>query len=113
MSSHWGWRLRKKLTVNLLRRFLRLDAKLTLEDVDADLILAQCGSAATLADVETHERAMRHLLQGIKARQSQRGMNGRLDDTDLHSVCEQLRERLEGEFVEPLPLGTQPLLELC
>src|ERR1700737_1458528 len=94
MSSHSGWRLRKKLTVDLLGRFLRLEAKLTLEDVDADPILAQRGRAPTLAGVETHKRAMRYLLQGIEARQSQRGMNGRFDGTELHTVPKQLREHL-------------------
>src|SRR5262249_8929657 len=114
MSSDSGWRLRKKqLTVHLLRRFLRLDAKLTLEDVDAELILAQRGSPPTLAYVETHERAMRNLLQRVQARQSECGMNGRLDGTELHAARKQPREHPEREFVEPIALGTQPLLELC
>ena len=68
MTSHSRCRLRKKLAVDLLGRFLRFDTKLTLEDVDAHLILAQRGSAPTLADIEPHERAMRHLLERIKAR---------------------------------------------
>jgi len=55
-------RLRKQLAVDLLGGFLGLDAELTLEDGDAELILAQRRRAPALAGVETHEGPMRHFL---------------------------------------------------
>src|SRR5215470_184558 len=110
-SQSWR-RLRKQLTVDLLGGFLRLNTELTLEDVDAELILTQRRRAPTLEGVEAHECSMGHFLQRIEAEQSQRGLNGWLRLVELHLVSEQLGERLEGEFVQALPLGPQPLLEL-
>src|SRR6516164_3069704 len=82
--SQSGGRLRKQLTIDLLGGFLGLDAKLAVEDVDADLILAQRGRAPALAGVEAHEGPMRHFLQGIEAEQTQRGLNGRLRGLEFH-----------------------------
>jgi hypothetical protein len=42
--SQSGRRLRKQVTVDLLGGFLRLDAELTLEDVDAQLILTHAAA---------------------------------------------------------------------
>src|SRR5262249_16344361 len=106
-----GRRSRKQLTVDLLGGFLGLDAELSLEDIDAELILAQRRRAPALAGVETHERPMGHFLERIETEHSQGGLNGRLRGPELHLVREQLGERLEGEFVEALALGAQPLLE--
>ena len=107
-----GRRLRKQLTVDLLGSFLWFGAELPLEDVDAQLILTQRRGAPALQGVEAHERAMGHFLQGIEAEQPQRRLDRRFGGPELHTVREQPGQRLEGELVQALPLGAQPLLEL-
>ena len=103
--------MRKQLTVDLLGGFLRLNTELTVEDVDAELILTQRRGAPALPGIEAHERAMGHFLQRIEAEQSQRRLDRRFRSLELQPVREQLGERLEGEFVKALSLGAQPLFE--
>src|SRR5262249_37916781 len=56
----------QQLAVQPARVRVGLDAQLALESRDADLVLAQSSSEATLLGIEAHERSVRRLLRRIE-----------------------------------------------
>jgi hypothetical protein len=60
------WPLTQDLLIELLGRRLRLNAELTLQHADTDLVLPECRGPPAQLDVETHDRAMDWLLQGVE-----------------------------------------------
>src|SRR4030095_549248 len=78
----------KDLLVQLPGLGVRRSAELSLQRVDAVLVLAQGGFAAAQARIETHDHAMDGLLQGVQREEAKAGMDGGLEGSGLLLVDE-------------------------
>ena len=111
ISRRVRWTLAKDLLIELFALRLRLDAELTLENADTDLVLAEGRRPPAQLDVEPHHRAMGRLLQGVEGEEPQPRLQRRLHRARGALVLEQLRQRLERDLAQTLALREEPLLE--
>ena len=86
-------------------------AELPLQRVHAKLVLAQRGLPAPEPRIEPHDRAVDGLLQRVQREETQTGLHGRLGGAGLLLMDEQAAQALDGQLVQALPLGREPLLE--
>ena len=97
--------------MQLARLGLGLGVELPLQRVHAELVLAHGGVPAPEPGVQAHDGAMDGLLQRIEREEPEAGLDPRLGDAGLLVMGQQVPEPLEGQLVQALPLGRQPLLE--
>ena len=103
--------LAEQFLVELLRLRLRLDAHLALEHPDALLVLPERRASSPGLGVQPHQRPVRRLLQRVQPQQRQPCLNGGVGLAGLPVLRQELRQRLQRQLAEPLPLPQQPLLE--
>ena len=63
------------------------------------------------ARVEPHDRAVDGLLQRVQREETEAGLDGRLGGAGLLLMDEEAAQALDGQLVQTLPLGREPLLE--
>ena len=101
----------ENLLVDLARVGFRLDAKLAPEDTDAHLVLPEGTPASAELNVEAHQRPVDGFLKRIEGDEPERGLQGGFRQPGGPLMNQQLSQRVQGEFPQPLPLRHQPFLE--
>ena len=103
--------LAEDVLVERLRLGLGLHAQLLLECAHALLILPERRAPPPLLGVKPHQRPVRRLLQRVQRQQFERGLHRCLCGPRLSLMRQQLRQPLQRQLPQPLPLGDEPLLE--
>jgi hypothetical protein len=103
--------LPQQLLVQRLRLSLGLGAQLSLQTVDAQLVLLERRRPAPLPRVELHQGAVHGLLQRIEREQPQRRPDGAFRAGGPGLVGQEPGQGLQRNLAEPLALGHQPVLE--
>ena len=105
------WALPKDLLVKLLGGRFRLHAELSLQNADTDLVLPKSRRPPAQLHVETHDRAVDRLLQGIEGEEPERRLQRRFSGLSGALVSKELRQRFERQLAQALALREEPLLE--
>jgi len=111
LRARAGRTLPEQFLVEPSRRVLGHRPQLSLERVDADLVLTASRARPPQARIEPHERAVDRLLQGVEGEEAERSLDRRLRRPRGALVGEQPPERVERHLSQPLALEEQPLLE--
>ena len=90
---------------------LGVEPELPLQHIQAHVVLPECGTASAKPDVEAHHGPVDRLLERIQRQQMQRRPERQVGMTLPALVDEETRQRLDGQFAEPLTLDQEPGLE--
>jgi hypothetical protein len=114
-SRHRRWRdarcLLENILTNLLRLRLGLNSKLSLQYLDAALILIERRASTAVFKVESHKNLVNSLLQGIQPEESQRSLNGCFVEIVFHLMHKKFLCSIPRQLAKSLTLGHEPLLE--
>ena len=88
-----------------------LDPQLPLERRHAHLVLAERGAPAAQVGVQPHERPVDGFLERIEREETQGRVHRGVQRPRRALVGGEAGQRLDGSLTQPLPLGSEPLLE--
>jgi len=97
--------------IHLPRLELGIRAELSLEHVNADLVLAQRRSTSPVTCVEPQQCPVDRLLRGIEQQEAPGDPDRGRDGLGPDVLAETLPQCLERQLAEALPLAEQPRLE--